>query len=312
MTSPNCAPRVSNRSSTIVATTDADPHELLRQLGISDVARIVPVTDGLGDARLWRVEHDGQSSLLRVYRPNLRHVRDREVATMQAIDTVPVPRIEAVGEPKGLPACIMAWCDGTTLLDALSAAPGDAWALGTTFGRAQARIHAAPVHDTLRQHLNRDWIAWGTGGSGPLDQLLRELPSLREGILHFDYHPLNVLVDDGETTGIIDWANANIGDVRADFARTYSILSWLPLPIQHDRARLVRHRFRLGWAAGYRAEAGSLPNLAPFIAWAAMLLQRDLGPKIDTPGFWISRADLQRVEEHEQRWMRRALLLAHL
>lgn len=290
-----------------MTSDDADPHELLRQLGISDVERIVPITDGLGDARLWRVEHNGQSSLLRVYRPNLRHVRDREVATMRAIETVPVPRIEAVGEPNGLPACIMTWCAGTTLLDALSAAPSDAWALGTTFGRAQARIHAAPVPDRLHQHLIRDWIGWGTGGNGPLDQILRELSPLREGILHLDYHPLNTLIEDGELTGIIDWANAIIGDVRADFARTYSILSWLPLPMENERANLVRHRFRVGWAAGYRTEAGSLPNLAPFIAWAAHLLQRDLGPKIDTSGFWISRKDLERVEEHEGRWMRRAL-----
>ncbi|HEX7102782.1 MAG TPA: aminoglycoside phosphotransferase family protein [Nitrolancea sp.] len=289
-----------------------EPISLLTLLGIERVSAVSPVTDGLGDARLWRVEHDGQPSLLRVYRPNLRHVRDREVATMQAVDTVAVPRIEAVGEPNGLPAMMMTWCAGTTLLHALSDAPGDAWTLGNTFGHAQARIHAAPVPDTLRQHLSRDWIGWGTGGSGPLDHLLRELPLLREGILHLDYHPLNALVDEGQLTGIIDWANAIIGDVRADFARTYSILSWLPLPIENARARLVRHRFRLGWAAGYREEAGSLPNLAPFIAWAAMLLQRDLGPKIDTPGFWISREDLKRVEKHEQRWTRRALLLAHL
>lgn len=285
---------------------DADPLDLLRQFGIADAERITPITNGLGDARLWRVDHDDHSSLLRVYRPNLRHVRDREVATMREIHSVPVPCIEAVGEPNGLPACIMAWCPGMTLLDAISGAPGDAWSLGVSFGRAQARIHAASVPDRLRSHLTRDWIAWGTGGSGPLDQMLRALPPLREGILHLDYHPLNALVENGELTGIIDWANAIVGDIRADFARTYSILSWLPLPLETEHARSVRHRFRLGWAAGYRAAAEPLPDLAPFIAWAAMLLQRDLGLKIDTPGFWISRADLDQVHEHERRWLRRA------
>jgi aminoglycoside phosphotransferase (APT) family kinase protein len=291
---------------TAVTLDDADPLDLLRQLGIAEAERIVPVTDGLGDARLWRVDHDGRSSLLRVYRPNLKHVLEREIATMRAIDTVPIPRIEAVGEPNGLPTCMMAWCPGTTLLSALSGAPGDAWSLGRQFGHAQARIHAAPVPGSLRQHLNRDWIGWGTGGNGRLDQSLRELPLLSEGILHLDYHPLNVLVENGKLTGIIDWANAIIGDVRADFARTYSILSWLPLPLENEQARVVRHRFRLGWAAGYREEADPLPNLAPFIAWSAMLLQRDLGPKIDTPGFWVSRTDLDRIRHHERRWLRRA------
>lgn len=283
----------------------ADPLDLLRQLGIRDIERIEPLTEGLGDARLWRVEHGGHASLLRVYRPSLRHVRDREVAAMRGIAAVPVPSIEAVGEPTGLPACLMTWCAGTTLLSALSASPGDAWPLGATFGRAQARLHAVSVPATLSAHLRRDWINWGTGGGGALDRRLRDRPPWREGILHLDYHPLNVLVDDGEITGIIDWANVAIGDVRADFARTYSILSWLPLPLHNNQARLVRHHFRLGWAAGYREIAGPLPNLAPFIAWAAALLQRDLGPKIDTPGFWISRADLEQVGEHERRWTKR-------
>jgi aminoglycoside phosphotransferase (APT) family kinase protein len=156
--------------------------------------------------------------------------------------------------------------------------------------------------------LVRDWIAWGTDGTGPIDHALRETPLLRESILHLDYHPLNLLVDQGALTGVIDWTNALIGDVRADFARTYSLLTWLPLPpgLEGERGWRARHQFRQGWAAGYREEAGPFPHLALFLAWAALVLVRDLRPKIGTPGFWITADDLQQMHHARARWSRRA------
>ncbi|HVB63215.1 MAG TPA: phosphotransferase [Nitrolancea sp.] len=288
-----------------------DPLRLLEILGVAPPSRVSQVTDGWGDTQLWRVEHDDRWSILRIYPPHLRHVRDRELATMQAITTVPTPRIEAVGEPNGLPSMLLSWCAGTTLLAALSAAPEEARSLGITFGRAQARIHANSVPSTLREQLVRDWIDWGTEGAGPIDRALRAQPVPRESILHLDYHPLNVLIEHGEITGVIDWTNALIGDVRADFARTYSLLSWLPLPpgLEAKRGAHARHQFRQGWAHGYHEEAGLLPDLALYLAWAALVLVRDLSSKIGKPGFWITAGDLQRMHQVRARWSRRAGLL---
>jgi len=202
-----------------------DPLELLVELGINHPTRVHPVSDGWGDTRLWKVEHGGRTSLLRVYQPQLRNVRDRELAVMQAIDAVPVPSIEAIGEPHGLPALLLSWCAGTTLLEALMVAPGDAWDLGVEFGRTQARFHAIPVSATLREQVASSssasgWIGWGADTGTPLDRLMRGTPLLHESILHLDYHPMNVLCDGDSITCVIDWANVRIGDVRADFART--------------------------------------------------------------------------------------------
>ena len=48
-------------------------------------------------------------------------------------------------------------------------------------------------------------------------------------LLHLDLHPFNVLVDDdGEPTGVIDWANAAGGDPELDRARTWSLLTLDP------------------------------------------------------------------------------------
>jgi Phosphotransferase enzyme family len=61
---------------------------------------------------------------------------------------------------------------------------------------------------------------------------LRDAPGAEGGarrLLHLDLHPFNVLVDeDGEPTGVIDWANAAGGDPELDRARTWSILTLDP------------------------------------------------------------------------------------
>jgi aminoglycoside phosphotransferase (APT) family kinase protein len=70
---------------------------------------------------------------------------------------------------------------------------------------------------------------------GPLPGLAAALTRLRDGasefrngppsFLHLDYHPQNVLVKGLRVTGVIDWANAAIGDRHFDAATTAVILS---------------------------------------------------------------------------------------
>jgi aminoglycoside phosphotransferase (APT) family kinase protein len=44
-------------------------------------------------------------------------------------------------------------------------------------------------------------------------------------VLHMDYHPLNVLVNGGHISGVIDWVSAEGGDRHLDVAMTSTILS---------------------------------------------------------------------------------------
>ena len=70
---------------------------------------------------------------------------------------------------------------------------------------------------------------------GPLPGLAAALARLRAGaaefrnapssFLHLDYHPQNVLVKGLRVTGVIDWANAAIGDRHFDAATTAVIMS---------------------------------------------------------------------------------------
>ncbi|MEX2032554.1 MAG: phosphotransferase, partial [Dehalococcoidia bacterium] len=41
---------------------------------------------------------------------------------------------------------------------------------------------------------------------------------------HGDFHPLNVLVDGGRVSGVIDWTNLQIAPAEYDIARTFIIL----------------------------------------------------------------------------------------
>ena len=51
----------------------------------------------------------------------------------------------------------------------------------------------------------------------------------RARILHWDFHPGNVLVANGAVTGVIDWPNAGLGEPAADVATTRVLLTMGPL-----------------------------------------------------------------------------------
>jgi aminoglycoside phosphotransferase (APT) family kinase protein len=83
---------------------------------------------------------------------------------------------------------------------------------------------------------------------------------------------------DGQISGIIDWANAQVGDPRADFARTYSILRvdpWLDdPPVTLTFLRWILER---AWRRGYQQVAGTVADTELFYAWAGQAMVRDLG-----------------------------------
>jgi aminoglycoside phosphotransferase (APT) family kinase protein len=90
-----------------------------------------------------------------------------------------------------------------------------------------------------------------------------------------DLHPFNVLVtDDGEPTGVIDWANAAAGEPELDRARTWSLLTLDPAArALHDDA---------GWAAltDHWLTAGRLHVLsAAARTWACEFMLADLAAR---------------------------------
>ena len=131
---------------------------------------------------------------------------------------------------------VMSWCAGRPMGEALEGGE-DPEELGRLFGRTQAGMHRPDADGTV-------WC-------------------------HLDFHPFNILIEDGRITGIVDWSNARTADPREDLAWTSVVLALGPALLPHFADSI--ESFITAWRAGY---AGLLPfpdedELRPFLAAAA-------------------------------------------
>jgi aminoglycoside phosphotransferase (APT) family kinase protein len=196
---------------------------------------------------------------------------------------------------------LLDWCPGVTLTAALRKQPWRVRSLGEAFGRAQAAIHR------IEQPPSTGWVEWAGPNETELKARLRALP-LQSRLIHLDYHPLNVMTDGKEITGVLDWTNARDGDPRADFARTFSILrvEVINPGIQPPHITAMRWALERAWRRGYESLAGRLPDMALFYAWAGAAMLQDWEPRVGKPGFWIEQRHLDRVRRWRDGWKRRA------
>ena len=80
-------------------------------------------------------------------------------------------------------------------------------------------------------------------------------------ICHGDFHPLNILVEDGKVTGVLDWAGMRVTDPAYDLGNTLVLLT---IPLKH----LAKHWHGLstvdwdGVAASYLSTYQSYAGLA--------------------------------------------------
>jgi aminoglycoside phosphotransferase (APT) family kinase protein len=243
-----------------------------------------------------------------VFRSEQAETCRREVLAMRAAAAcgVPVPTVYGETLWQDRPALLLSWCSGRPLLAELVARPWSVWSLGLAFGRAQARIHAVPAPEGLRGW-DEAWGRWLGRDEEALAERLRAAVPRSAALLHLDYHPLNVMVEGQQVTGVLDWANAAAGDPRLDLARTTTILRLAPTPPTGSlrRATLLR-LLDLGWRRGYRSAAGKPEEMAIFYAAAGAIMERDLAPKVGRPGIWLEPSHLDRIRRWTTAWRRRA------
>jgi Ser/Thr protein kinase RdoA (MazF antagonist) len=195
------------------------------------------------DATVWRVELPNRRTVaVRILRPGVSSARELAAMRLAAEHGHPVPDIVAVAHRDGRDVVASSWCDGRTIGDLLLA-DGDPVDLGRLLGNAHAQLHAPLAAD----------------GSV---------------LCHLDFQPFNVLAADGRVTGIVDWANARVGDRCEDLAWTRVVLAFGSALIPQFADGI--DDFTAAWQAGY-AQLRTMPGdaeLAPFLADAA---HRQLG-----------------------------------
>lgn len=274
---------------------EAEIIALLAQLGVRDMRSISPVAGGM-DTEIWRVEHgDDLTSALRIFREDqaLEAAFER-IAITAAAEEIAVPELRAAGSWQGRPVSLISWCDGMTLGSALLESLGRAWEMGELLGQTQATLHQAAAPAGLDDFGER-WSRWA-GVEPPEGMRGRQL-------LHGDFHPMNVLIDEGAVSGVIDWTNAGSGDPRLDAARTVVIMSAATLPdteIGYDELEEMRSQLIEGWKAGYEAIAGPLEDFQPFLIWAATVTMHNLGQK--PPGSPSIQMMIERIRALRAVW----------
>ena len=105
-------------------------------------------------------------------------------------------------------------------------------------GVATARLRT----DTGLEDVAQEVAAARLDGLRPvLDWLVANRPPASPAAVmcHGDFHPLNVLVENGRVTGVIDWANLRFGEAAYDVGATIALLSHGPVDAPFGLHRVV-------------------------------------------------------------------------
>jgi aminoglycoside phosphotransferase (APT) family kinase protein len=286
-----------------------DPRAALAALGYPDTSEPVRVVGGW-DTLLWkfRTPDGGEHSLRVHYLPDREEFARRERIAMEACAAagLPAPRVEASDHFQGLPAMVLSWCPGRPILSFIEKKPWLLLRMARLLGRAQARLHAVTPPPEFVATAPDDWLSRVDEQYADLAAHARSLDLATTSLIHMDFHPLNVVSDGREVTGIVDWARAGAGDRRADLARTEIIILAAPVPpgplkplLNLTRSLLIR-----SWRAGYRGLAGPLPDYRPLRAWAGATLLAEMELVIDKPEVWGTREDIEKFRALVDGWAR--------
>lgn len=203
-------------------------------------------------------------TVLKLYRPGF-HGHEAEAMALRHLDgRGGAPRLVDVVDRNQRRGLVLERLHGTDMLAALQHQPWQLTALARRLAEAHLRIHevaapeslpelrqvlAARIHVAPMPPQLRDFAL------GELDKLPTD-----DRLVHGDYHPGNVLVEDTRV-GVIDWVGAARGAAEADVARTLLLLKWAdPLP---DTPALARGLMAVGRSAFARAYLRSYRRGAP-------------------------------------------------
>ncbi|HEX5038699.1 MAG TPA: aminoglycoside phosphotransferase family protein [Candidatus Limnocylindria bacterium] len=242
---------------------------VLDRLGVDGSAEVEPAAGGASGAA-WFVRTASERYVLRVDGSPIR--TDARLAAIDAARGagLPAPALVRRSDEPGRIGLLLTYLEGVPVLDLLWRSADEAIAWASRMGALHRRLHAVVAPEAV---ISVDDEA---GRPFHVGELRDEVP-IGGSLLHFDWHPGNLLADEasGEISGIVDWDNARRGHPSLDLARTESMLTVEPFigALEPASRRLV-DQVRLAWADGYGPEAAAIPAAAR--RWAGRVMLEDL------------------------------------
>jgi aminoglycoside phosphotransferase (APT) family kinase protein len=241
------------------------PRDFLGALGLPPDAHLEPAWGGAsGDA--WRVDARGETYLLR--RSGSEPLTESRVAAMAAARDAGLPAPDLVARTEG--AVLLTWLPGSQMLEVIARSPSSVRHWGVRAGELQRVLHAVTAPTRVTSVRSDTGFPFRAGLS------VDGLPDA-DSLLHLDWHPMNLLVDEGRgaISGIVDWDNARRGHALLDIARTEAILTLEPgLDTLPHAVRRSLPEFLSAWASGYGPLAAEIPVACR--RWAARVMLADL------------------------------------
>lgn len=153
--------------------------------------------------------------------PRLARQEADSLAWANLVD-VPTPQLIAYKETD-IPAVLMTKLPGAVELEPEKAGKMEEWL--ERLAATLVRIHAVPAESCERDYFpwnDRDtlrvpeWSEQKRLWQRALDIVQGPKPDSKLSLIHRDYHPTNVLWQDGQVSGVVDWVNACRGPAGVD------------------------------------------------------------------------------------------------
>ncbi len=270
---------------------------------------LTPLRGDFGSTQMWVLSSPQLASprVVRVFSKVGDRGADREARSMiaAAANGVPVPEVFTRGELQGRPLLVTSFIEGSPAARAFSGF-GDAHAFGVTIGKILGRINQVTAPANLHDDPDA-WLSWGGEATSRLGLLLRALPT-QDRLLHFDFHLLNIMVHDGQVTGVIDWENATAGPPHLDLARSRAILHVaaignLATGISAEQIAQFDH----GLVEGHSSIVGPDPFPELSEAWGLAMTVYDFSKHLDRPDSRTPEPLIRRLAAERDAAIERAL-----
>jgi Ser/Thr protein kinase RdoA (MazF antagonist) len=254
-----------------------DPVQKLRSLYDGHPVELEPMA-GSTSADLYLVRAGTYRHVLRVFKQErwttpAQELSSRESTILEALRATDLPTPEPVATLPGN-GVVMSWLPGQV---DLPARPERSWM--KELARSLCTIHQTDIqvpfeyeswNDTRNQPAPDWWpdaVLWQTAQAATARS-----PDYEPRFVHRDYHPVNVLWEQGRICGVVDWINACMGPQGIDVAHCR-----LNLAIMYgiEAADAFLDAYASG-RPGYVHDPfwdlddalGALPNVEPYPPWA--------------------------------------------